>query len=206
MLILHSWQLSPNAFKVRVVLHELALPFQLREVEILKGAGQSPEHLALNPNGKVPVLEDDALVLWESNAILLYLARKSVRLLPQEPAGQALVDQWLNWQAAHFYQPVVALALERIVKPMFQQPADESLVQSQVREFERMCAVLEKHLAQYEYLTGELSVADFAVASTLQPREQLGVQIKSFRFLSDWLAQLEARPSWQKALSLPAVA
>lgn len=200
MFTLHTWQLSPNAFKVRVVLNELGLAHQLQEVEILKGAGQSPDFLALNPNGKVPVLEDEALALWESNAIVLYLARKAGRLLPADPAGQALVDQWLFWQAAHYYQPVVALALERIVKPMFQQPADEGVVATQSNEFNRLSGVLEAHLANYEWLAGELSVADFSVASTLQPRAQLGLDIGQHRFLSEWLSKLEALPSWQKAL------
>lgn len=200
MLKLYNWKLSPNAFKVRVVLHELNLPFEIEEVEILQGAGQKNEFLSLNPNGKVPVLEDDALLLWESNAIVLYLARKTGNLYPSEPAGQALVDQWLNWQAAHYSQPLIGLALEKMIKPMFQQPADEAIVQTQSKDFMRMSLLLENHLAQYEYLAGELSVADFGVASTLYPRKQLGLDVSGFKFLNDWLTKLEARDSWQKAL------
>ena len=201
MLKLHSWKLSPNAFKVRLVLHELGLPFELSEVEILQGAGQKAEFLALNPNGKVPVLEDEALVLWESNAIVIYLARKAGRLLPTDPEGQALVDQWLFWQAAHYYQPVVALALENIVKPMFEQAADQSIVASQSKDFRRMSGVLDHHLSQYEWLAGELSVADLAVASTLQPRVQLGIDVSGYQFLGPWLAKIEALESWKKANS-----
>lgn len=199
MLKLHSWQLSPNSFKVRLALYEMELRFELEEVEILKGAGQADAFKALNPNGKVPVLEDEALVLWESNAILLYLARKTGKLLPADPAGQALVDQWLFWQAAHYYQPVVHLALEKIVKPMFQQPPDTAIVESQTRDFERFSAVLEAHLSQYEWLVGEFSIADLAVAATLQPRAQLGLDVSAYPFLSQWLSRIESLPSWSKA-------
>lgn len=199
MLKLHSWQLSPNAFKVRLALYEMEQRFELEEVEILKGAGQSEAFKALNPNGKVPVLEDEALVLWESNAILLYLARKTGQLLPPDPEGQALVDQWLFWQAAHYYQPVVHLALEKIVKPMFQQEPDAQVVENQTRDFMRLSEVLEGHLAQYEWLVGDFSIADLAVAATLQPRVQLGLDISGTRFLAPWLARIEARPSWKRA-------
>lgn len=199
MLKLHSWKLSPNSFKVRLVLHELGLPFQIQEVEILKAEGQSETFKALNPNGKVPVLEDDALVLWESNAILLYLARKAGQLLPREAAGQALVDQWLFWQAAHYYQPVVHLALERIVKPMFQQPSDQAMVESQTRDFDRLSQVLEDHLTHYEWLVGEFSIADLGVAATLQPRAQLGLEVTNYPFLAQWLAKIENLDSWKKA-------
>lgn len=199
MLKLSTWKLSPNAFKVRVVLYELGFAFENHEVEILTGAGQQAAFLALNPNGKVPVLEDDALVIWESNAIALYLARKAGRLLPEDIAGQALVDQWLFWQSAHYYQPVVILALEKMIKPMFNQTPDSEQVAAQVREFQRHCQVLEQHLAQYEWLAGELSVADFSVASTLFPRQKLGLDISGYRFLGEWLAKIESRDSWQKA-------
>ncbi len=200
MLKLYNWKLSPNAFKVRVVLNELNVPFELEEIEILQGAGQKTDFLSLNPNGKVPVLEEDALALWESNAIVLYLARKASQLLPSDPAGQALVDQWLFWQAAHYYQPIIPLAMEKMIKPMFQQAPDEEIVLTQSREFLRLSNLLENHLAQYEYLAGELSVADFGVASTLYPRVQLGLDVSGFKFLNEWLSKLEARDSWQKAL------
>lgn len=200
MLKLYNWKLSPNCMKVRWVLHDLGLEFETQELDILKGAGKTPEYTQLNPSGRVPTLKDDALVVWESNAILLYLARKTQRLLPDDAAGQALVDQWLFWQSAHYYQPVVGLALERMVKPMFQQPTDEVVAEAHVKEFLRYTQTLESHLSQYEFLAGELSIADFSVASTLYTRHQLKLDISAYTHLNHWLQKMESRPSFAQSL------
>lgn len=202
MLKFYDWKLSPNAFKVRVMLHEVAQEHETIELDILKGEGQKPEFLQVNPNGKVPAIEDGALTLWESNAILLYLARKTGRFLPTDPAGQALVDQWLFWQAAHYYMPVIGLALEKMIKPILNQDGDPEEIQKHTRDFQRLSQILEQHLSQYDWLAGEFSVADLSVASTLFPRQKLGLSIAEYPNLSNWLSQIEARSGWQKALAL----
>ena len=202
MIHFYDWKLSPNAFKVRVILHELELEHTSEYLDILKGDGQKPEFIQINPNGKVPAIEDGALTLWESNAILLYLARKTGKLLPSDPSGQALVDQWLFWQAAHYYQPLVGLALEVMMKPMFQQQGDPTAIQNFTREFQRLSNILEQHLSQYDWLAGELSIADFAVASTLFPRVRLGLDVSAYPNLCAWLQKIENRQAWQKALAL----
>src|SRR5688500_11928563 len=101
---LYEHPFSSAAFKVRAVIHELGLPVTLVPVDMMKGEHKSPEFLAKNPNGKVPTLDDDGFLVWESNAILCYLAAKKSEsgLMPADPRGMALVQQWLQWQATTF--------------------------------------------------------------------------------------------------------
>lgn len=202
MLKLYDLKLSPNAFKVRAVLYELELPFESIPVDIMHGGGQTPEFLAKNPNGKVPVLEDGDFVLWESNAIVKYLCslRPEKGLLPTDPRTLAHLDQWLFWQAAHYYQPIIHLAVEKIFKPMAGKAPDTAIVDSLTQDFARLSAVLEKSLHDRDYLLGQLSVADFALASSLFPRAQLGLDISPWPAISAWIERMEARASWQKAL------
>lgn len=200
MLTLYDWNLSPNCFKVRWVLAELSLSYTPVDVDIFSGQGQQADFLDLNPNGKVPVLKDGDTTLWESNAIILYLARKAGQLLPADPGQLALVDQWLHWQAAHYYQPVIGLALEHMLKPMFDQAADPQAVQGHTREFNRLSKILEQQLSQQNWLVGEqLSLADIALASTLFARQQVGLSLGGLPYLQNWLERLESRPAWQQA-------
>lgn len=201
MLKLYDLNISPNALKVRAVLHELELPFETVPVNIMGGGGQALEYLAKNPNGKVPVLEDGDFVLWESNAIIKYLAslRPDRHLLPTEPRPVARLDQWLFWQVAHYYQPVVGLAVEKIFKPMAGQAPDPGLVATLTQDFLRLTAVLEKGLSDREYLLGKLSVADFALAANLFMRSQLELDISAFPSVQAWLGRIESRESWKKA-------
>src|SRR5690349_8988491 len=101
---LYQHPFSSAAFKVSAVVHELGLPVTFVTIDMMKGEHKSPEFLALNPNGKVPTLEDDGFCLWESNAILCYLAAKKPEsgLLPTDARGMAQVQQWLQWQATTF--------------------------------------------------------------------------------------------------------
>lgn len=201
MLKLYDLKLSPNAFKVRAVLYELELPFESIAVDIMSGGGQDPDFLTKNPNGKVPVLEDGDFVLWESNAIVKYLCslQPEKGLLPEAPKPLARLDQWLFWQAAHYYQPIINLAVEKIFKPMVGKEPDTALVATLSQDFARLTGVLEKGLSGRDYLLGRLSVADFALASSLVPRAQLGLDISSWPAVAAWMERMESRESWQKA-------
>jgi len=201
MLKLYDLNLSPNAFKVRAVLHELELPFETIPVDIMQGGGQTPEYLAKNPNGKVPVLEDGEFVLWESNAIIKYLARlkPEAGLLPEDARPLARLDQWLFWQSGHYYTPIINLAVEKMFKPMAGKEPDAVLVASLTQDFLRLTQVLNQGLTGREFLLGRISVADFALASTLVPRQQLGLDISAFPAVAAWIERMEARESWKKA-------
>lgn len=168
---LYSLPPSPNSFKVVALAHHLGLELEVVPVDLMSGAHQQPEYLAKNPNGNMPTLEDGDFCLWESNAILIYLAGKKPEsgLMPVEPKLQAQVHQWLHWQSNHWNPANRPFVYENMVKPMFHgQPPDPVALEQATPEFHKRASLLEKVLEKADYLVGnQLSVADFALAAGL---------------------------------------
>jgi glutathione S-transferase len=193
---------SSAAFKVRAVIHELGLPVTLVAVDMRNGEHKSPEFLAKNPNGKVPTLEDDGFYLWESNAILCYLAAKKPEsgLMPTDPKGMGLVQQWLQWQASTFAPSTGEVMMETLYAKMFGRAKDEAKYAAGMEKVRRDLGVLEKALAGKEYLCGKLSLADFSLVSGLLLRGPMGVDLEAFPNVKAWVARMEARESVRKSL------
>jgi glutathione S-transferase len=200
---LHEFAFSPNCRKVRAVAYELGIAFESVPVDLIAGAQRAPAHLALNPNGRVPVLVDDDLVLWESTAILRYLSAKhGGALVPSSPRGQAEVERWLSWQLAHLGPAMSQVAFERIVKKLTGQGApDESVIARGTEEFQKLTAILDAALADREYLAGSLSLADFALASHYSLASMCGLDMTPHPRASAWLARMRARESMQRVLA-----
>jgi glutathione S-transferase len=121
MITLHVFPESPRSFKVLACADHLGLAYERRLVDLAKGEQETPEFTRLNPNQRVPVLTDDGFALWESNAILQYLAAKVPEsgLLPADPRQRALVAQWQCWDLAHWDPACATLIFERLVKKLF---------------------------------------------------------------------------------------
>ena len=146
---LYQHPFSPNCQKVVALAHEVGTPLELAPVEIFKGESRAPAMLAKNPNGKVPILEDGDFVLWESRAMLTYIAAKAGRvdLAPTTPRERAEVDRWTAWQGAHFGPAIRKVAFERIVKKLVGRGApDEAVVKAGMEEFAVTAGVLEQSL------------------------------------------------------------
>jgi len=194
---------SSAALKVRAVIHELGLPVTFVTVDMSKGEHKSPEFLARNPNGKVPTLvEDDGFCVWESNAILCYLAAKKpeIGLLPADARGMALVQQWLQWQASTFAASTGDVMVETIYAKFFGRPKDEAKYAAGMEKVRRDLAVLEKTLAGKEFLCGKLTLADFSIVSALVLRNPMGVDLEAFPNVKAWVARMESRESVRKSL------
>jgi glutathione S-transferase len=199
---LYNASLSPNAFRVRVVANELGIELELIEVNLGKGEQKSASFLAMNPNGRVPVLVDGDFVLWESRAINIYLAALMPQrdLHPADPRRRAKVDQWSYWQAAHLSPAMQRIVFERHVKPLFGMgDTDESAIQPQLKELAQFLPVLDANLAGNEWVAGDLSLADFAVGSTFIYRRVAGISLDGFPNIAALMTRLESRPSWQSA-------
>jgi len=193
---------SPNCIKVRAVAYELGVELELATVNIFKGEARAPEHEALNPNGLVPVLVDGDFVLWESNAILTYVAEMQPPFAPTSARERADVARWLHWQAAHLSPAVTKVAFERFVKPMSRVgPIDHAAATTAAADFLRCSGVLEASLASTAYLTKRLSVADFAVACILSSARMVGLTLDAFPRTKDWLARMLARESMRRAFT-----
>ncbi|MGE3301577.1 MAG: glutathione S-transferase family protein [Hyphomonadaceae bacterium] len=201
---LYNANLSPNALRVRAVLFELGLEAEIIDVDLRTGENKADAFLALNPNAKVPVLDDDGFVLWESRAINGYLASKRPErgLYPAEPKARAVVDQWSYWQAIHLGPAMQRVAFERYMKGRFGRGGpDEAVVKTEMANVTQFLGVLDGALAGKEWVAGALSIADFAIATTFQYRAQADISLAATPQVERWIAQLEARPSWQKAIA-----
>ncbi|MEE4186120.1 MAG: glutathione S-transferase family protein [Gammaproteobacteria bacterium] len=161
-MLLYSFKITPNNRKVESFIAHYDLPVEVRQVNFKAKETQSPEFFALNPMRKVPVLVDGDFSLFESNAILTYLARQfpETHALPEDARGRADADRWLHWQSCHLMPLMGAL---------------KTGAETDLAAVNPLLDVLEQRLAGRDYLLGELSVADFAVAAYLMTK--LGSQI-----------------------------
>jgi glutathione S-transferase len=199
---LYQFPPSPNCQKVVALAHEVSVPFESKNLDVFKGAARTTDMLARNPNGKLPVLEDDDFVLWESNAMLAYIAAKADRrdLAPTAPRDRADVDRWLSFQGGHFGPAVRKVAFERIVKKLGGLGApDEAIVQKGTEEFAVVAEVLEKALGTKEHLCGRLTIADFSLAPYAALTETCGLALGPNA--KAWLSRMTARESMRKTLA-----
>lgn len=188
--------------KVRAVANELDMRLDTVAIDLRGGDGQKPEYLKINPNGKIPTLVDGEFKLFESNAIICYLAAKAgnTALLPTEPKARAHVDQWLHWHSSHLAPAFGKIAFERYYKPLLNLGApDAAKIAEGEQELSRFCTVLDGWLATRDYVCNELTVADFALAGTFVNRVPNQVELAKWPNLTRWLARIETRPSWVHA-------
>lgn len=200
---LYQFSLSPNCQKVIALAHEVGLRLELVDVDLFKGGARTPAMLAKNPNGKVPILEDGDFLLWESNAMLGYLAGKANRtdLAPTTPQERAEVERWASWGTAHFAPAVRKVAFERIVKKLAGLGApDEAMVKAGVEEFAVWASVLEQSLGGKDYLCGQLTIADFSLAPYAALTASCGLDFGPYPKAAAWLSRMTNRDSMKQTL------
>lgn len=201
---LYHHPFSFNARRAVMTAMELGSPVELVFVDLAQGAQRQPQFLKLNPNHRVPVLEDDGFILWESHAIMQYLADKmpGQSLYPSELRSRADVNRWLFWCAHHFSPAVSVLNWERVIKALLglgaPDPAELARGETLVREF---AAVLDQHLATREWVCGEaLTLADLAIATPLAQTEPARLPVRPLEHLQRWFAQVQKLEAWQRTL------
>lgn len=203
---IHAFPLSPRSFKVLWLASHLGLDYEFKLVDFTKNAQNAPEYVALNPNGRAPAIEHDGYVLWESNAILEYLASltPSAGLLPQDTRERLSVSKWLFWESAHWDPACAIFAFERVVKPLFGRGQEDPAEIARGQQlFERVGKVLDGVLAKNRYVAGaSLSLADFSIGSAMCIAEQARFPIESFRSIQRWQTDIKSLPSWTKASAL----
>jgi len=200
---LYQLSFSPNCQKVVALANEVGLPLELVAVDLFKGGARTPAMLAKNPNGKVPILEDGEFTLWESNAMLGYVAAKANRtdLAPTGMVERADVERWMSWGTAHFAAAVRKVAFERIVKKLAGLGApDEALVKAGTEEFAVWAGVLEQSLRSKEYVCGRLTIADFSLAPYAALSASCGLDFEPYPKAKAWLARMTARDSMKQTL------
>jgi glutathione S-transferase len=167
----------------------------------MKGEQKKAEYLKLNPNGKVPTLVDDGFVLWESNAVLLYLAEKfsTVKLLPTDGHDRARMFQWLLFEQTTFRPPLSFLMRQTRFTPPDKQ--DQKAIEQSWSEVRASMGILQTALSGREYIGGTFSVADIAVLPYVYLAKDLGADLAAWPGVEAYWQRLSARPSWQKIIA-----
>ncbi len=193
---------TPNGHKVSVALEELALPYEVRAIDLGANEQKTPEFLAKNPNGRIPVIIDhdaDDFVVFESGAILWYLAEKTGKLLPEDPKGRSVALQWLMFQMGGV-GPMMGQA------NVFARYAPERIpyaIERYQRESRRLFEVLERRLGEVEWLAGSYSIADIANWCWVRTHAWSGASIEGLPALQRWLDAIAARPAAVRGLAVP---
>lgn len=196
---------SPNGFKATIALAELGLPYRLRHVRIEQGEHRLPAFLALNPHGRIPVLVDldTGIAVFESAAILLYLAEKTGRLLPAQPQQRWAAITWLAFHAASM-GPMLG---QRVHFEIAQGGANAAATAHFRQLSEAALATMDGRLADNAYLAGdEYSIADIASFGWLHIAQLVGFDFSAWPHLGAWYARVAARPAVQLGVTLPAPA
>ena len=196
---------SPRATKVLALARYLELEPEVRIVDLFNGGQNTPEFAALNPNKRMPVLEDDGFVLWESNAILQYLASKQPRsgVWPVDAKGQADVLRWHSWEAAHWFPACAILAFERLIKKVTGQGEPNPAEVARGEEaFHRCAEVLNTHLRGRKWLLdNDLTIADFAVGAPLAVAQPAQYPLAKYGEITRWYGALASLPGWREVLA-----
>jgi GSH-dependent disulfide-bond oxidoreductase len=193
---------TPNGHKISVALEELGLPYTVHKIDLGSLEQKRPEFLRICPNGRIPAIVDrDAgdFAVFESGAILIYLAEKTGRLMPADAKGRSLVIQWLMFQMAGIGPMMGQANVFFRYFPEKIQPAIDRY-QGEVR---RLFGVLDGRLAEHEYLAGDYSIADIANWAWVRTHKWSGVEIEPFAHLSRWNELLAARPACQRGVIVP---
>lgn len=206
MIDLHYWPTS-NGHKITIYLEEAALPYTIKPVNISKGDQFKPDFLKISPNNRMPAIVDNApadggapIPVFESGAILVYLAEKTGKFMPRDVRGKTKVQEWLFWQMGglgpmsgqrgHFINHAPkdgssAYALERYSK-----------------ETDRLHSVLDRQLAGHDYIAGDYSIADMACYPWCVSAGRYGTTYESYPNVRAWMARMAARPAVQKAYEI----
>ncbi|RDE09879.1 glutathione S-transferase N-terminal domain-containing protein [Pelagibacterium lacus] len=195
---------TPNGHKVSIMLEELGIPYKMHPIRIGKGDQFKPEFLAISPNNKIPAIVDpegpggQPISVFESGAILKYLAEKFGKFYPTDARARVKVDEWLFWQVGGF-GPMLGQ------NHHFKQYAPEKLpyaIDRYVNETHRLYGVLNTQLEGQDYMAGEYSIADMATLSWSLGWEKQGMDLAEFPNVSAWQERLKARPAVERGLAL----
>jgi glutathione S-transferase len=208
---LYGFTPSPNTWKVRAVAAHLGVALDYEYVDLLMGASHTPAYLAINPTGRTPALVDGDFKLWESEAIMQYIAsRKPNALFPDDARTRADIMRWQSWQLAHWgKEGCDPLIFNRLVKKLANLgPPNEAEVAKGLECFNREAAVLEALLGRQPYLVGkDVTLADFSIAAPLFHAQAADLPLAAYPKVREWFGRVSALPCWnQTAPQFPAAA
>jgi GST-like protein len=204
MIELHTWS-TPNGRKASIMLEEVGLPYSVHPVDITKDEQFDPKFLAISPNNRIPAIVDPdgpggrRLSLFESGAILIYLGEKTGKLIPPDPAARYTALQWLMWQMGGL-GPMLGQTHHFLRAAKEEVPYAINRYKTETR---RLYGVLDKRLAEAEYLAGEYSIADVASYPWVARHEWHQVDLADFPNVRRWYDAIGARPAVARGMKVP---
>ena len=193
---------TPNGHKASIALEELGLPYTLKVLDLTAGDQKRPDFLAINPNGRIPAIVDhdaSGFAVFESGAVLIYLAEKTGRLMPTDVQGRSRVLQWLMFQMGGV-GPMMGQA--NVFFRYFPEKIP-AVIDRYQGETKRLFRVLDTHLKDREYLAGDYSIADIANWAWVRTHRWSGVDIDDLPHLKRWRDAIRARPAVQRGIEMP---
>jgi glutathione S-transferase len=209
---LHAFPPSPRAFKTLAVANHLGIDYEFKLCDLTKGDQRAAAYVAINPNMKMPTLEDGDMRLWESNAIIVYLAGKKPEsgLLGDSDASRADILRWMFWESTTWDPACATLVFERLVKAIFGLGGpDPAEVEKGLTKFNFAAGILEAHLRDRTFVCGDkLTLADFSIGSDMTVAQPAQFPLEPYPAIRRWYAQLEELPAWRatRAMQAPAAA
>lgn len=201
MIDLYYWT-TPNGHKITMFLEEAGIPYALHGINIAKGEQFTPSFLAISPNNRIPAIVDndpadggEAISVFESGAILLYLADKTGKLIPKDPRGRVMALEWLFWQMG-------GLGPMAGQNHHFTQYAKEKIpyaIERYVNETNRLYGVLDRHLAEHEFVADTYSIADMVSYPWIVSHDKQGQNLDDFPHIKRWFEAIAAMPSTKRA-------
>lgn len=201
MIDFYTWS-TPNTRKISIALEEMALPYEIKLIVLKEQQQKQADYLKINPNGRVPAIIDrdnDNFAVFESGAILIYLAEKTELFLPTDAKGRSIVIQWLMWQMGGL-GPMQGQA--NVFYRYFPEKLP-SVISRYQNETRRLYGVMDKRLADAKYLAGDYSIADMACYPWIAQHEWSGIELGDFEHLSRWFSLVGERPAVKVGMTIP---
>lgn len=190
---------TPNGWKASIMLEELGLDYQVHSLNLISGEQKQPDYLEINPNGRIPTLVDDGFAVFESGAILLYLAEKYQQLLPTDTQKRSQVIQWVMFQMGGV-GPMMGQA--NVFFRYWDNKIPEVIERYQ-KESRRLFEVVDQQLEGRDYICDELSIADVALWPWMRTWQWSGIEIDGLDNVAAWLSRLNERPAFRKGAEVP---
>jgi GSH-dependent disulfide-bond oxidoreductase len=193
---------TPNGWKASITLEELGIPYEVHIVNLMAGDQKQPDYLKINPNGRIPAIVDrdeDGFAVFESGAIMIYLAEKAGRLLPSDRRGRSRVIQWLMFQMGGV-GPMMGQA--NVFFRYFPEKIQSAIDRYQ-NESRRLFEVLNGRLGESEWLAGDYSIADIANWSWVRTYKWSGVSVDGLDHLQRWMSAMSERPGCRRGVDVP---
>jgi len=198
--------ITVNCRKVVAGLDLIGAGYDEEVLDYFGGDHKKPDYKEINPNAELPALVDGDLVLWESNAILVYAAEKAGNrtVYPADPKIRADITRWLLWESSKWFEGCYVFLVENVVKPILDDKPDQSVLENHAPTFHGLASILEARLKDRDWISDDhATIADIAVAAPMHLHGVQKLPLENYPGIRAWMSRVEALPCWQKSDPVP---